>query len=474
MMGELLSQNLGEIIDDPYKPYPSFATWLEASDPFTVVDNYANKIRALTSDPGYSGIDIPYEMATTWAVIDTGAIEGLYEVDRGFTYSVALQVTKWEDLPSIKGESATQSMKDALVAYEWILDYATGHSEVSEYWFKELHAKICDSQDTYTVFTDLGSQEQSLAKGQYKIHRNNPVNPSSRKTHNYCPPLDVAPEMHRLVTELRSPEFLDAHPVLQMAYSHYAFVSIHPFPDGNGRVARALASVFSYKNYQIPLVIFADQKMEYFDALESADDGNFKIFIDYVADRVVDAIGMIVAEFYKLARPSIEELQFGMQRNLLSRGGFPFTFIDAIGLRLLGEFEREFKEESESHSLISEFRITYPTGYAQNANYRIPGYRVIAGNHPIFSVQLGGNPPVSASISRQYDVCVAQVEHVGADFIITRDGILLFEVFLREVNPSILESFTKKSKSFAAGEFRDLVADATNMASKNLKEQGYS
>lgn len=30
--------------------------------------------------------------------------------------------------------------------------------------------------------------------------------------------------------------FVKAHPVLQAAWAHFAFVAVHPFADGNGRV----------------------------------------------------------------------------------------------------------------------------------------------------------------------------------------------------------------------------------------------
>ena len=69
----------------------------------------------------------------------------------------------------------------------------------------------------------------------------------------------------------RTPAFEQAHPVLRTAYAHYALVVVHPFADLNGRAARALASTFLLQAQQIPLVIFADQRNEYLDALTAAD-----------------------------------------------------------------------------------------------------------------------------------------------------------------------------------------------------------
>src|SRR5438876_1237932 len=73
--------------------------------------------------------------------------------------------------------------------------------------------------------------------------------------HVYAPVDQTRDEMARLVRELNSGEFAGAHPIIQAAYAHHAFVSIHPFSDGNGRVARALASVYLYRSARIPLLL---------------------------------------------------------------------------------------------------------------------------------------------------------------------------------------------------------------------------
>jgi Fic family protein len=99
--------------------------------------------------------------------------------------------------------------------------------------------------------------------------------------------------MARLVAEMRSDSFLAAHPVLQAAYAHYGLVVIHPFADGNGRVARALASAFTYRAISMPIVILSEHKEAYLDALESADKGEYQVFVDFMAARSFDTITMV-------------------------------------------------------------------------------------------------------------------------------------------------------------------------------------
>ena len=45
------------------------------------------------------------------------------------------------------------------------------------------------------------------------------------------------------------------HPAVQAAYAHYALTAIHPFADGNGRLARTVASVFLMRSAGVPLFL---------------------------------------------------------------------------------------------------------------------------------------------------------------------------------------------------------------------------
>jgi len=159
------------------------------------------------------------EKATRWAAIDTGAIEGLYEVERGFTFSVAAEAAAWDSMHLYVGETASKAIHDAFDAYEYVLDVATQSRPMTEAWIKELHSVICRSQATYTVITPSGRQEHKLEKGVYKRYTNNPLNFDSQSVHAYASVEDTPPEMGRLVKELNSKEFQNAHPVMQAARS---------------------------------------------------------------------------------------------------------------------------------------------------------------------------------------------------------------------------------------------------------------
>ena len=251
-----------------YEPFPAFTEWADLAVDIDTVDRFAAVLRGLRdgTDPGRLARAVT--TATRLAAIDTGAIEGLYDVDRGFTLSVAVKIAVWEALIDAREPIVRRSFEDALRAYDYVLDLATTKTEISEKAVREIYAQICASQKTYRVVTSAGVQERPLPKGEYKRTPNNPTSRLTGQVHAYAPPIDVPAEMHRLVGELRSEAFTAAHPVLQAAYAHYAFVAIHPFADGNGRVARTLASVYLYRWPGVPLVTLADDKDEYIDLAE--------------------------------------------------------------------------------------------------------------------------------------------------------------------------------------------------------------
>ena len=221
----------------------------------------------------------------------TGAIEGLYEVDHGFTFTVAFETSAWEVELAKKGENVRPLFEAQLHAYDYVLDLATKSERISEAAIRKLHEVVCGAQSTYRVMTAIGPQEQELTKGRYKVLPNH-VRTRDGEDHSYAP-VDVTPaEMFRLVQELRSEAFLAAHPVLQAAYAHYSLVVIHPFADGNGRVARALASAFTYRAISMPIMILSEHKNSYLDSLEEADSGNFQAFFGFMFRRAIDTMTM--------------------------------------------------------------------------------------------------------------------------------------------------------------------------------------
>jgi hypothetical protein len=63
-------------------------------------------------------------------------------------------------------------------------------------------------------------------------------------------------------------------PIIVAAWFHHRFTQIHPYQDGNGRVARALTTLILVRAELLPLVIDRDLRIDYIKALEAADAGD--------------------------------------------------------------------------------------------------------------------------------------------------------------------------------------------------------
>jgi Fic family protein len=91
----------------------------------------------------------------------------------------------------------------------------------------------------------------------------------------------LASEMARFLEWVNSPPTID--PVLKAGIAHFWFVTIHPFEDGNGRIARAIgdmalsrAAGTKDRFYSLSSQIEAERK-EYYLQLEAAQRGNLDI-----------------------------------------------------------------------------------------------------------------------------------------------------------------------------------------------------
>ncbi len=113
----------------------------------------------------------------------------------------------------------------------------------------------------------------------------------------------VAPAPHRLEEEMRW--FLDwfnketaESTIIRSAEAHLWFVSIHPFEDGNGRLARILSDIMlargdksPYRFYNISSQINKDKK-RYYDILERTQqgDGDITEWITWYIKTLINAI----------------------------------------------------------------------------------------------------------------------------------------------------------------------------------------
>jgi Fic family protein len=100
--------------------------------------------------------------------------------------------------------------------------------------------------------------------------------------------------MDRLIELHKKHEATNIPAVVEAAWLHHRFTQIHPFQDGNGRVARAIASLVLIRAGLFPLVINRDARDQYIDALEKADAGDLAPLSAMIAQNQKQALTQVM------------------------------------------------------------------------------------------------------------------------------------------------------------------------------------
>ena len=230
--------------------------------------------------------------------VETGIIERLYDVDRGTTETIVEEGFDVDLVPPSSTDTEPARLIEILKghqnAYGLLMECVSGQRELTIGFIREIHRAFTLHQDTTHGQDERGvMHEIPLLKGEYKKLPNNPSRPDGL-VHEYCPPVQVASEMENLLRYLAEHDNLD--PVLTSAWLHHRFTQIHPFQDGNGRVARGLVTLLLMKANLLPIVIDRDMRSAYIAALEEADAGDLRTLAGLFAEQerrlIVEALSL--------------------------------------------------------------------------------------------------------------------------------------------------------------------------------------
>ena len=254
-----------------------------------------------------------------------GTLEGVYTLDRGVTRTL---IEKGIDAALIPHDASNRDsvvvariIQDHYDALDGLFDFVGGQRKLSTGYIKELHAALLRNQDVYAVVDQFGKVfEKPLEKGLYKTLPNNPTRLDGT-VHECCPPEHVAAEMDRLVAMHAEHEVGGVPVEVEAAWLHHRFSQIHPFADGNGRVARAIASLVLIKAGWFPLIVQREGRSGYIDALEKADDGHLQPVVSLIVEAQRSALIQATDVAYEMRPPvSIEEAIAAVRHRLAQRG----------------------------------------------------------------------------------------------------------------------------------------------------------
>ncbi len=222
-----------------------------------------------------------------WA-IETGIIEGLYTLTEAVTLTL---IEKGLDAALISHGDTNLDPADVVLriqdhqtALEGLYQFISGERPLGTSYIKELHQVLTAHQPTYRARDTLGQLvTRELPRGEWKRLPNSVELPDDGGRFEYCPPEHVAAEMERLLQLHVEHEEQGVPPDVEAAWLHHRFSIIHPFTDGNGRVARCLATLVLLKANWLPPVVTRHNRADYIAALRGADAGDLKPVVDFFA-----------------------------------------------------------------------------------------------------------------------------------------------------------------------------------------------
>ena len=238
-----------------------------------ILEQYVKRYREL-------GIDsqIDYEKFYLYSLIThSTAIEGstITELENQIMFDHGV---------SLKGKSIEeQSMNlDLKCAYEKAIELAKQHQPFTTEMLVSLSALVM--KNTGTVYkTALG--DFSSARGELRL-LNVTAGIGGRSYMNYSKvPAKLSEFCKRLNAVRANAAAMSVDELYQLSFdAHYDLVTIHPWADGNGRMARLVMNMLQFEFGLIPTKILKEDKENYIKALVATrENDNLDIFREYMS-----------------------------------------------------------------------------------------------------------------------------------------------------------------------------------------------
>lgn len=179
---------------------------------------------------------------------------------------------------------------------------------------RELHKIILVEPHHIPAQTADGQPTRRLVQpGQYKMAPNH-VRTRTGEIHYFATPEETPALMADLFTWYRQ-ELGQLHLLVLAATFHYRFVIIHPFDDGNGRMARLLMNLLLMQAGYPPVIVPLSGCNEYLLALEQADaDNNLEPFVTLIAQHLFVTLQRYKQSLRGEPQYEVDEWQEGVKR----------------------------------------------------------------------------------------------------------------------------------------------------------------
>ena len=335
--------------------------------------------------------------------IETGIVEKLYDLKEGITETFIKEgfVESYlsHDDTNIPPHQLMGFLQDHFEAMDFIFDLVKNERPLTIGFIKQLHQLITKNQDFTDAIDSQGNRVKiKLTKGQFKQSENNPKR-ADGSVFKYCPPVHVDSEMERLIAIHEELWLKEINPVIISAWLHHAFTQIHPFQDGNGRIARLLASLTLIRGKLFPFTVKRDEKARYITALEKADGLEPQALVTFFCEEqkhhieealnykienpqgsIADAAKLFTKKVGMLNSPQSGLRQTHLQDNWNNIFDIIHSSINSIQSELIEAIPKDKAEihlssarpEDKEHSLYTQQIADYATAHEYYFNRLLP------------------------------------------------------------------------------------------------------
>lgn len=165
-----------------------------------------------------------------------------------------------------------EEMKASNVGLKMITEEVKEKHPLTETFIRQLHHTLL--REDYTVYTTLPGGIQSsyvVHAGRYKTRPNSVITRYGERF-EYASPEETPALMHDLVQWYNDAESSGNYTAVELAsLFHYRYIRIHPFEDGNGRIARLMVNYILSRHGWPMIVVRSRNKHSYLEALHQAD-----------------------------------------------------------------------------------------------------------------------------------------------------------------------------------------------------------
>jgi hypothetical protein len=221
--------------------------------------------------------------------------------------------------------------------------------------------------------------------------------------------------------------------------------------------------------------MLAEHRLEYYDSLSAADDGDYQRFVDFVLARTLDSIQLVSETLKAAGVPAPIEAARGLKQVYLTRGGFTHPEVDSAGYRVFAAFVAEVQRQANALHTGELFIECGDISAVANANVQDSNYRApVAAGPRLASIQLRTSPPAEAELLRRVTLEVPRDSGKEDDILLRCiETGEFFGARVTEAHPAVTGTLQLRLAVFAHGLLGRAIADITKAASKVLRQNGY-